>query len=41
MISKRSGYTSGRHHFPVPHNAPVSEFEAVAERDPVFRIDAT
>jgi deazaflavin-dependent oxidoreductase (nitroreductase family) len=31
--------TSGRHHFPVPHNAPVSEFDAVAERYPVFRID--
>lgn len=30
--------TSGRHHFPVPHNAPVSEFDAVAERYPVFRI---
>ncbi len=31
--------TSGRHHFPVPHDAPVSEFDAVAERYPVFRID--
>ncbi len=31
--------TSGRHHFPVPHNAPISEFDAVAERYPVFRID--
>jgi len=31
--------TSGRHHFPVPHIAPVSEFDAVAERYPVFRID--
>jgi deazaflavin-dependent oxidoreductase (nitroreductase family) len=31
--------TSGRHHFPVPHNAPVSEFDAVASRYPVFRID--
>jgi deazaflavin-dependent oxidoreductase (nitroreductase family) len=30
--------TSGRHHFPVLHNAPVSEFDAVAERYPVFRI---
>ena len=30
--------TSGRHHFPVPHNAPVSEFDAVAERYPVFRV---
>ena len=31
--------TSGRRHFPVPHNAPVSEFDAVAERYPVFRVD--
>ena len=31
--------TSGRHHFPVPHNAPVSEFDTVAERYPVFRVD--
>jgi hypothetical protein len=31
--------TSGRHHFPVSHEAPVSEFDAVAERYPVFRID--
>jgi len=31
--------TSGRHHFPVPRNAPVSDFDAVAERYPVFRID--
>lgn len=31
--------TSGRQHFPVSHNAPLSEFEAVAERYPVFRID--
>ena len=31
--------TSGRHHFPVPYNALVSEFDAVAERYPVFRID--
>ena len=29
----------GRHHFPAPHNAPISEFDAVAERYPVFRID--
>ena len=41
MTSERSGYTSGRHHFPVQHNAPVSEVEAVAGRYPVFRIDAT
>jgi deazaflavin-dependent oxidoreductase (nitroreductase family) len=32
--------TSGREHFPVPPDAPVSEFAAVAERYPVFRIDA-
>ncbi len=31
--------TSGRHHFPVPHTASVSEFDAVAERYPVFRIE--
>jgi deazaflavin-dependent oxidoreductase (nitroreductase family) len=31
--------TSGRHHFPVPHTAPVSEFEAIAADYPVFRID--
>lgn len=31
--------TSGRHHFPVPHNAPLSEFEAIASDYPVFRID--
>lgn len=31
--------TSGRHHFPLSHNAPLSEFGAVAERYPVFRID--
>ena len=31
--------TSGRHHFPVAHNALVSEFDAVADRYPVFRID--
>jgi deazaflavin-dependent oxidoreductase (nitroreductase family) len=31
--------TSGRHHLPVPPNAPISEFDAVAERYPVFRID--
>ena len=32
--------TSGRHHFPVPHTAPISEFDAIAERYPVFRIDS-
>jgi len=31
--------TSGREHFPVSHDAPLSEFDAVAERYPVFRID--
>ena len=31
--------TSGREHFPLPHDAPLSEFSAVAERYPVFRID--
>ena len=30
--------TSGRLHIPVDPNAPVSEFEAVAARYPVFRI---
>jgi deazaflavin-dependent oxidoreductase (nitroreductase family) len=32
--------TSGRHHFPVPPGAPLSAFSAIAERYPVFRIDA-
>jgi len=31
--------TSGREHFPVSPAAPLAEFEAVAERYPVFRID--
>ncbi len=31
--------TSGREHFPVRHDAPLSDFGAVAERYPVFRID--
>jgi hypothetical protein len=31
--------TSGRLHFPISHHAPLPEFEAVAERYPVFRID--
>ena len=31
--------TSGRQHLPVSHSAPLSEFDAVAERYPVFRID--
>lgn len=31
--------TSGRKHFPVTADAPLSEFEAIAERYPVYRID--
>jgi deazaflavin-dependent oxidoreductase (nitroreductase family) len=31
--------TSGREHFPVRQDAPLSDFGAVAERYPVFRID--
>ena len=31
--------TSGRQHLPVPHEARVSEFEAIAANYPVFRID--
>jgi hypothetical protein len=31
--------TSGRKHFPVPYDAPVSAFEAFAADYPVFRID--
>ena len=31
--------TSGRHHLPVRHDAPVSAFEAIAKDYPVFRID--
>jgi deazaflavin-dependent oxidoreductase (nitroreductase family) len=31
---------SGRQHFPVRVDAPLSEFEACAERYPVYRIDA-
>jgi deazaflavin-dependent oxidoreductase (nitroreductase family) len=30
---------SGRHHFPVPVAAPLDEFEKIADRYPVFRID--
>lgn len=30
---------SGRRHLPVPHDAPVSAFEAIAPDYPVFRID--
>jgi deazaflavin-dependent oxidoreductase (nitroreductase family) len=31
--------TSGRHHLPVAVGAPLAEFEAIAERYPVYRID--
>ena len=31
--------TSGRQHLPVPHDAPVSAFEAIAADYPAFRID--
>ncbi|HEX7766951.1 MAG TPA: hypothetical protein VF443_09560 [Nitrospira sp.] len=31
--------TSGREHLPVSHQAPVADFEAIAEDYPVFRID--
>ena len=31
--------TSGRQHLPVPHDAPISAFEAIARAYPVFRID--
>jgi deazaflavin-dependent oxidoreductase (nitroreductase family) len=31
--------TSGRHHFPVPRTAPLSELAAIAADYPVFRID--
>lgn len=31
--------TSGRHHLPVAVGAPLSEFEAIAERYPVYRIE--
>jgi hypothetical protein len=31
--------TSGRKHLPVPYDAPVSAFEAIAADYPVFRID--
>jgi hypothetical protein len=30
---------SGRRHFPVAPSAPLSEFDAIADRYPVFRID--
>ena len=31
--------TSGRHHLPVAVGAPLSEFQAIADRYPVYRID--
>ena len=31
--------TSGRHHLPVSHDAPIPDFEAIAGDYPVFRID--
>lgn len=31
--------TSGRQHLPVSHDAPTSDFEAIASDYPVFRID--
>lgn len=31
--------TSGRQHFPVAVGAPLADFEAIAERYPVYRID--
>jgi F420H(2)-dependent quinone reductase len=31
--------SSGRHHFPLAVGAPLSDFEAIAERYPVYRID--
>jgi len=33
--------TSGRHHLPLPVGAPLSEFQAIAERYPVYRIDSS
>lgn len=33
--------TSGRRHFPVAVGAPLPEFEMIAERYPVYRIDAS
>jgi deazaflavin-dependent oxidoreductase (nitroreductase family) len=30
---------SGRQHFPLPVGAPLADFEAIAERYPVYRID--
>jgi len=33
--------TSGRNHFPIAVGAPLSEFEALAERYPVYRIESS
>lgn len=33
--------TSGRRHLPVPVDAPLSQFHAIAERYPVYRIEPT
>ena len=30
---------SGRHHFPLPVGAPLADFEAIAAKYPVYRID--
>ena len=30
---------SGRQHFPLPVDAPLADFKAIAERYPVYRID--
>ncbi len=32
--------SSGRQHFPLPVSAPLADFEAIAERYPVYRINA-
>ena len=31
--------TSGREHFPMPHDASLADFDSIAERYPVFRIN--
>lgn len=31
--------TSGRHHLPISHDAPISAFESIADGYPVFRND--
>lgn len=32
--------SSGRHHFPLAGDAPLADFQALADRYPVYRIDA-